>query len=161
MARAGDELVNPVTGLRTVFRKTARETGGELLQVDWIGEPGWSTGPDHIHPRQEEQFEVISGKLGLRVEGIERIHGAGEVIVAAAGSAHAAWHASSDDEVHVLVDFRPALRTEIAFETLARLRATGRPTRREPPGTRCCWRSFCTTSRRRSTSSGPRWPSRG
>ena len=55
------------------------------------------------------------------MEGIERIHGAGEVIVAAAGSAHAAWNASSDDEVHVLVDFRPALRTEIAFETLAGL----------------------------------------
>jgi quercetin dioxygenase-like cupin family protein len=121
MAKAGDELVNPVTGLRTVFRKTTRETDGELLQVDWIGEPGWTTGPDHIHPRQEERFEVISGKLGLRVDGVERIHGAGEVIVAAEGSAHAAWNASSDDEVHVLVDFRPALRTERAFETLARL----------------------------------------
>ena len=133
MARAGDELVNPVTGLRTVFRKTARETGGELLQVDWIGEPGWSTGPDHIHPRQEEQFEVISGKLGLRVEGIERIHGAGEVIVAAAGSAHAAWNASSDDEVHVLVDFRPALRTEIAFETLAGLARDGKTNKAGSP----------------------------
>jgi len=31
MARAGDELLNPVTGLRTVFRKTSRETDGELL----------------------------------------------------------------------------------------------------------------------------------
>jgi hypothetical protein len=40
MAKAGDELVNSVTGLRTVFRKTARETNGELLQVDWIREPG-------------------------------------------------------------------------------------------------------------------------
>jgi hypothetical protein len=51
MAKSGDELVNPVTGLRTVFRKTAQETSGELLQVDWIGEPGWTTGPDHVHPR--------------------------------------------------------------------------------------------------------------
>jgi hypothetical protein len=66
MARAGDELVNPVTGLRTVFRKTARETSGELLQVDWIGERGWTTGPDHIHPRQEERFEVLSGKHGWK-----------------------------------------------------------------------------------------------
>ena len=48
MAKAGDELVNPVTGLRTVFRKTARDTDGELLQVDWIGEPGWTTGPGHV-----------------------------------------------------------------------------------------------------------------
>jgi hypothetical protein len=79
MARAGDELVNPVTGLRTVFRKTAQETSGELLQVDWIGEPGWTTGPDHVHPRQEEHFEGLSGILGLRADGIERVHGAGEV----------------------------------------------------------------------------------
>jgi quercetin dioxygenase-like cupin family protein len=133
MAKAGDELVNPVTGLRTVFRKTARETDGELLQVDWIGEPGWSTGPNHIHPRQEERFEVISGKLGLRVDGVERIYGAGEVIVAAEGSAHAAWNASSDDEVHVLVDFRPALRTERAFETLARLARDGKTNKAGAP----------------------------
>jgi quercetin dioxygenase-like cupin family protein len=125
MAKASDELVNPVTGLRTVFRKTAQETSGELLQVDWIGEPGWTTGPDHVHPRQEERFEVLSGKLGLRVEGVERVHSVGEVIIAPAGSPHAAWNAG-DDEVHVLVDFRPALRTETAFETLAGLARDGK-----------------------------------
>ena len=68
MARAGDELVNPVTGLRTVFRKTAQDTGGGLLQVAWIGDPGWTTGPDHVHPHQEERFEVISAFM----EGPER-----------------------------------------------------------------------------------------
>ncbi len=67
-----------MTGLGTVFRKTAWETGGELLQVDWIGSPGWTTGPDHVHGRQEERFEVLSGKLGLRVEGIERVLGEGK-----------------------------------------------------------------------------------
>jgi quercetin dioxygenase-like cupin family protein len=133
MARAGDELVNPVTGLRTVFRKTARETSGELLQVDWIGERGWTTGPDHIHPRQEERFEVLSGKLGLRMEGAEHFLGEGEVIVAPAGSAHAAWNASSDDEVHALIDFRPALRTETAFETLAGLARDGKTNRAGAP----------------------------
>jgi len=120
MAKAGDELVNPVTGLRTVFRKTARETDGELLQVDWIGDPGWTTGPDHVHPLQEERFEVLSGWLGLRVEGVERVLGEGEMIMASAGTAHAAWNAGHD-EVHALVDFRPALRTETAFETLTGL----------------------------------------
>jgi hypothetical protein len=34
VAKADDELLNPVTGLRTVFRKTAQEASGELLQVD-------------------------------------------------------------------------------------------------------------------------------
>ena len=133
MARAGDELVNPVTGLRTVFRKTAQDTSGELLRVDWIGEPGWTTGPDYVHPRQEERFEVLSGKLGLRVEGVERVYSAGDVILAPAGSAHAAWNAG-DDEVHVLVDFRPALRTERAFETLAGLARDGKTNKAGAPG---------------------------
>ena len=52
MARAGDELVNPATGLRTLFRRTAAETDGELLQVDWIAAPGWTTGPP---------FEALAG----------------------------------------------------------------------------------------------------
>jgi len=132
MAKAGDELLNPVTGLRTMFRKTAEETSGELLQVDWIGEPSWTTGPDHVHPRQEERFEVLSGRLGLRADGIERVHGVGDVIVVSAGSPHAAWNAG-DDEVHVLVDFRPALRTETAFETLAGLARDGKTNRAGAP----------------------------
>jgi quercetin dioxygenase-like cupin family protein len=132
MAKLGDELVNPVTGLRTVFRKTAQETSGELLQVDWIGSPGWSTGPDHVHPRQEERFEVSSGRLGLRADGIERVHGVGDVIVVSAGSPHAVWNAG-DDEVHVLVDFEPALRTERAFETLAGLARDGKTNRAGAP----------------------------
>ncbi len=132
MAKAGDELVNPVTGLRTVFRKTAQQTSGELLQLDWIGSPDWTTGPDHVHPRQEERFEVLSGRLGLRVGGVERVHSVGEVIVVSAGSPHAACNAG-DDEVHVLVDFRPALRTERAFETLAGLARDGKTNRTGAP----------------------------
>ena len=132
MAKSGDELVNPVTGLRTVFRKTAQETNGDLLQVDWIGSPRWSTGPDHVHPRQEERFEVSSGRLGLRADGIERVHGVGDVIVVLAGSPHAVRNAG-DDEVHVLVDFEPALRTERAFETLAGLARDGKTNRAGAP----------------------------
>jgi len=125
MARAGAELWNPATQLRTVFRETAESTAGELLQVDWIGSPGWTTGPDHVHRLQEERFEVLCGTLGLRAGGVERVHGPGDVVVVPAGEAHAAWNAG-DDDVHVLVDFRPALRTEIAFETLAGLAQAGR-----------------------------------
>ncbi len=127
MVRPGDELLNPATGLRTVFRETARCTGGELLQVDWIGAPGWASGPDHVHPHQEERFEVLCGRLGLRVNGVEVVHDPGDVIVAPAGSPHAAWNAG-DEDVHVLVDFRPALRTEVAFETLVCLARAGKTT---------------------------------
>ncbi len=42
MAKAGDELVNPVTRLRTVYRKTTQDTSSELL-------------PDRLVPIGEEE----------------------------------------------------------------------------------------------------------
>jgi quercetin dioxygenase-like cupin family protein len=127
VARASDELVNPVTGLRTIFRKISEDTNGELLQVDWIGSPGWSTGPDHVHRRQEERFEVLSGKLGPRVEGVARVLEEGEEITAPAGSAHAAWNAERRRRRGARPRrFKPALRTEVAFETLAGLARDGK-----------------------------------
>lgn len=132
MARSGDQLDNPVTGLRTVFRQTASETDGALLQVEWIGDPGWGTGPDHVHPHQEERFEVLSGELSLRVDGTDQILRAGDALLAPAGAAHAASNAG-DDRVHVLVDFRPALRTETAFEAFAGLARDGMTNRAGAP----------------------------
>jgi len=125
MARAGDEMVNEVTGLRTVFRKTAADTGGELLQVDWIGDPGWTAGPKHVHRRQVERFTVISGALGVHVNGSERIYGPGEVAEAPAGSVHTAWNAG-DEGVRALVEFEPALNSEKPLETLAGLARDGK-----------------------------------
>ena len=49
--------------------------------------PGWTTtGADHVHPRQEERFEVLSGELGLRVDGVERVHVTGDAVVVPAGT---------------------------------------------------------------------------
>src|SRR5215217_4068074 len=127
MARAGDEIVDPNTGERLIFRKTAKETDGELLQLDWIGKAGWKAGPLHVHRYQEERFEVISGTLGSHVAGVERIHEVGEVVVAPAGSVHTVWNAGGEEEeVHSLVEFRPALRTETVFETVAGLAQDGK-----------------------------------
>src|SRR5215213_9834514 len=39
MAKAGDELVSPVKGLRTVFQKTAQVTRARCYR--WIGSPSW------------------------------------------------------------------------------------------------------------------------
>jgi quercetin dioxygenase-like cupin family protein len=127
MVKAGDEMVNEVTGLRTIFRKTAQDTDGELLQVDWIGAPGWSAGPKHVHRKQLERFTVISGTLGAHVDGADGLYGPGEVAVAPAGSVHTAWNGGKDgEEVHALVEFEPALRSEVPLETLAGLARDGK-----------------------------------
>jgi quercetin dioxygenase-like cupin family protein len=125
VVRAGEELVNPVTGVRTVFRETARDTHGELLQVEWRGGPEWAMGADHVHPLQEERFEVLAGRLGLRVGGTRSVHRPGEVAVIPPSAPHTAWNAG-DEEIHVLVDFRPALRTEALLDTMVGLAREGR-----------------------------------
>ena len=120
-------MVDPNTGERTIFRKTAKETDGELLQLEWIGKAGWVAGPLHVHPYQEERFEVISGTLGSHVAGVERINEVGEVVTAPAGSVHTVWNAGGEEEeVHSLVEFRPALRMETVLETLTGLARDGK-----------------------------------
>lgn len=132
MANAGDELINDVTGLRTVFRKTAADTNGELLEVDWIGKPGWRAGDLHVHPLQEERFEVLSGTLRSSIDSVEATHATGDVVTAPAGSVHTVWNAG-DETVHVRVTFTPALRSETVLEILAALANDGKTDRAGNP----------------------------
>ena len=91
MAQTGDELVNPVSGERIVFRQTAADTDGQLLEMDdfWT-RPGHRTA-EHIHPEMQERWEVVAGRVCFRVAGVERIAGPGEVVTAPAGVPHMAW----------------------------------------------------------------------
>ena len=65
MAREGDVIENPVSGARIVFRKTARNTNGELLQFDLFFKRHLIGGARLIHPRQEMRFEVVFGHGAL------------------------------------------------------------------------------------------------
>lgn len=125
-------LENPVTGERIVFRKTAAKTGGELLQLDVFFRPGGFVAAAHVHPHQEERFEVLAGRPWFRVAREERRAQPGDVIVVPAGTPHT-WHNDTDEEAHVLVDFRPALRTETFFENLIGLARAGKLSRKGWP----------------------------
>jgi quercetin dioxygenase-like cupin family protein len=70
MARQGDVVENPLTGERVTFLETVGDTGGDLLRFEYALPPGWFV-PAHIHPRQEERHEVLSGTLRGRVGGQE------------------------------------------------------------------------------------------
>src|SRR4028119_1670519 len=66
--KAGDVMENPVSGQHLIIRKTAQDTGGELLEVESVyTKPTSSRPPVHHHPRQEERFEVLSGRLNVQV----------------------------------------------------------------------------------------------
>ena len=132
MARAGDELTHPVTGERVRWRQVAADTDGALLQGDLFAKPGGFVAAAHVHPKQEERFEVVAGSLTLRVGRQERTLEAGDVAVIPAGRPHRWWN-SGDREVHVLAEFMPALRTEVFFETFFGLGQDGKTNRKGLP----------------------------
>jgi len=115
MAKPGDVLENPFTGQTLAFRRTAAETGGEVLEVEstWAGEG--QEPPVHYHPQQEEHFEVLEGELRARVGDEDRTVRAGDTLEVPAGTPHAMWNAGPGP-ARALWQTRPALRTEAFFE---------------------------------------------
>jgi quercetin dioxygenase-like cupin family protein len=114
-----------VTGERVVFRSTAAETDGRLLGMDYFAPAHHVIAPVHVHPLQEERSEVLAGRLRGHIGGEKRIVGPGEVAVVPAGVRHA-WRSDADEELHALVEFRPALATEGILEVFFALARTGR-----------------------------------
>jgi quercetin dioxygenase-like cupin family protein len=118
-------LVHPVTGERIVFRKRSRDTGGELLEMSLYLAPGGFIASQHVHPNQEERFEVEGAPVMFKVAGKERLYQPGEVAVVPAGVPHVWWN-PSEAEAATLVQFRPALDTETFFETFFGLARDGK-----------------------------------
>ena len=50
-----------------VFRKTAADTNGEYLEMDLYLAPDGHVPGAHVHPKQEERFEVLAGTMELRM----------------------------------------------------------------------------------------------
>ena len=132
MAHAGQVLENPASGERIHFRKTAAETGGDLLEIDLeLSADGHAPGM-HVHPFQEERFEVVSGRMRFRKGLRTAIAEPGDVVVVPPGTVHAFANAG-DGEARARVAIRPALQMEELFETAVALAREGRTTRRGLP----------------------------
>src|SRR5689334_5711933 len=108
----GTELVNPVVGTRQVFRATAASTDGAYVEVEYTHatEPP----PLHLHPKQDEHFTVLSGRLHALVDGVEHDLVAGDVLEVPRGTSHRMWGEPGEDTQSVWRT-TPALRTDQFF----------------------------------------------
>jgi quercetin dioxygenase-like cupin family protein len=132
MAYAGQTVENPVTGERIVFRQTSADTNGELVVIDLSLPPGGHVPGVHVHPNQEERFEVTSGQMKFRYGLKTIVAGPGETVVVPAGKIHSfAQH--GDEPARCRVEIRPALKMEQLFETTVRLAQEGRTTKKGMP----------------------------
>src|SRR5213595_2064012 len=132
MISAGDTIHNPITGERLVFRKTSRETGGQAVVIETFVQPNGFVAAAHVHPSQEERFEVLRGSVGFKIGRKKLVAGPGQRITVPAGTPHKFWNAG-DDEAHFVCEVRPALQFEALLETMFALAADGKTNRKGMP----------------------------
>ena len=114
MAHAGQEIEG-ANGFRLRLVKTGAETGGELLEMEATYGGAGGLPPDHLHPRQDERFEVLEGSVRTVIGGTERSYSKGETFEVPAGTPH---QMAGDGPAMVKWEVRPALRTAEFFERL-------------------------------------------
>ena len=132
MICAGDIIENPVTGERLVFRQTSRETGGEAVVFETFVQPNGFVAAAHVHPSQEERFEVPA-RLRRLQDRTQEDHGPpGHRITVPAGMPHRFWNAG-DEEAHFVCEVRPALQFESLIATMFGLAADGKTNRKGMP----------------------------
>ncbi len=125
MIRAGQTIQNPITGERVVFRRTAADANGEAVVVEVFVEPHGSVAASHVHPGQQELFEVLSGSLELQLGRETVMAGPGDHVVVPAGTPHT-FRNAGDETAHFLCEVQPAFRFESLLETMFALAADGK-----------------------------------
>jgi hypothetical protein len=86
----------------------------------------------HVHPYQNERFEVISGRLGMKLGRRKLEAGPNDVVVVEPGTPHKFWKAG-EDELHFVAVVTPALQFERLLETMFGLAADGKTSRKGMP----------------------------
>jgi mannose-6-phosphate isomerase-like protein (cupin superfamily) len=132
MIRAGDTIHNPITGERLVFRKTSADTGGQAVVIETFVQPNGFVAAAHVHPSQEERFEILRGSVGFKIGRKKLVAGPGQRLTVPAGTPHKFWNAG-DDEAHFVCEVRPALQFESLLETMFALAADGKTNRKGMP----------------------------
>jgi mannose-6-phosphate isomerase-like protein (cupin superfamily) len=105
-----------------------RDTPDEL-EVEGTWTSGGSPPPPHLHPAQDEEFEIRSGRLTAVVDGVKHELDPGYKLQIPRGTAHKMWN-PGDETATAVWRTRPAGRTADWFATIDRLTAGGT---RKPP----------------------------
>jgi uncharacterized protein YndB with AHSA1/START domain/mannose-6-phosphate isomerase-like protein (cupin superfamily) len=128
MATAGDVLEMGPLGIRVEFLRSSQETDGELVETEISGHPRGFLDQRHVHERQIERIEVVSGAMKVAMHGVEHVLTEGESIEIPAGTPHRQVPIGKGAGT-VRIQVRPAGHTEAFLERLAKLCGDGQITR--------------------------------
>lgn len=125
---AGTVLHNPVTGeYARVLEHTAERAVGELLAV-----PGAAVAGPHLHPAQEERFEVEDGVMGYRLGDQRGELRTGGAVTVPAGVVHDWWNAG-DGNLRARVSVTPPGSFAAMIGAVWGLAVVGRTNRKGMP----------------------------
>lgn len=117
---------NPATGEWITYTAIAEDNDGQLVRFNWRSAPGGVI-PEHIHPRQQEQFTIVAGEARFTLNVQEHVARAGETVVIRAGVPHSVGN-PGPAEIDGVVERRPALQAKEFHEAVAGLVADGKTT---------------------------------
>lgn len=100
------------------------ESTTEVFRMELTIAPFGEVAGAHIHPNQEQIFEVTSGRLACRVDGKERILAPGEVLVLPPGKAHTQGNPFAEPVV-AIETYRPSKRIHEFFQAFFALGQRG------------------------------------
>jgi mannose-6-phosphate isomerase-like protein (cupin superfamily) len=102
MARAGQVIENPVTGVKLIFHKTAHESDGASWEAEEFLKPfAGKISMAHYHPHMDEIFAIISGSARYVLDGVEHQASAGDVVTLPAGIPHIHPWSDSAEGLHI------------------------------------------------------------
>jgi len=81
-------------GAGTTLSVIAHDEG--RLELEARYDPRGAEPPAHLHPHQDEHFELLAGAMQTRVDGREGELRAGEELEIPAGTVHQMWNAGDD-----------------------------------------------------------------
>ncbi len=125
MAYKNKTILNSITGQGIRFLQTAKDTNGELLEMEATFNAHSKEPLAHYHPYQIEDFTILSGELTVRIDGDIIVMKQGETLHIPSHKVHAMWNSSGSKAV-VNWKVQPAMDTENLLETATGLANEGK-----------------------------------
>jgi mannose-6-phosphate isomerase-like protein (cupin superfamily) len=117
-AMSEDRVLRLPAGEVISIIRTGSETAGEVFEFESVLPSGLSGPPAHWHAVEQETFEVIEGRLRVRVGHVVRYLGPGDSVIIEPGTVHA-FSNPSDEQVRVITRETPAGQLEGQLRVMA------------------------------------------
>lgn len=128
MLEPGEVIENTQSGELATVRTGKGETGGQLVEADFLLRAGGAVAAAHVHPFQTETFEVLEGEVSIRIGDEEILAVPGTRYIAPPGVPHRMMN-HGDTDARLISSAYPAMRMDDLLETFWGLATDGKTNR--------------------------------